>query len=142
MTTQRTKWILILTLLNVWMLVAALPSVAQTNLDSKIEMAIKTGSTNELSLHLDDAVELKLDGKEGIFSKRQAEFALKEFFGSHPPKSFQYIHKGESRKGYKYAIGTFVSEDGGKYRVYMKMKSKTVDSTEIWKIDTLDFTKE
>lgn len=111
------------------------------DLNANIRVAIKTGSSKGLINYFNSVVELKMDGKEGSYSKQQAEFVLKEFFRKYPCESFQYNHHGESPGGAKYSIGTYKYAEGT-FRVYMKLKKVKKGDEDVYVIDTLDFSKE
>lgn len=112
-------------------------SFAQNEIFSKLRLAIKAGDSKTISTYLDQSLDLKIESQEGTYSGTQAEFVLKDYFRKYPPQSFEYIHKGESPAGAKYAIGSYVS-NGGTFRVYMKLKKIGAN----YRIDTLDFTRE
>ena len=112
-------------------------AVAQDEIFTKLRLAIKAGDSKMISTHLNDQLDLKIESQEGSYSGTQAEFVLKDYFRKYPPQTFEYIHKGESPGGAKYAIGSYVS-NGGTFRVYMKLKK--VGAT--YRIVTLDFTRE
>jgi len=100
-------------------------------------MALKTGSSRELSKNFNDIIELSIDGEKSSYSKQHAEILLKEFFKKHPPSGFEYVHQGVSKEGLKYAIGNY-SFEGGVYRVYMLIKRFNGN----YMIDTLEFSQE
>ena len=111
------------------------------DLNSDIRVAIKSGSSKGLIAYFNQVVELKVDGKEGSYSKQQSEFILKEFFRKYPCTNFQYNHHGESPGGAKYSIGTY-KHSSGTFRVYMKLKKIKKGTEWVFRIDTLDFSKE
>ena len=90
--------------------------------------AIKAGSAKELAKHLNQTVDLTIDGKLESYSKAQAEFVLRDFFKEHPPTEFTIIHQGQSKGGQPYAIGQYKSGDST-YRIWMKIKA--VDKRQI-----------
>ena len=101
------------------------------------KLALKTGSSRELSKNFNDIIELSIDGEKSSYSKQHAEILIKEFFKKHPPADFQYVHQGASKEGLKYAIGNY-SFSGGEYRVYMLIKRFNGN----YLIDTIEFDKE
>lgn len=82
--------------------------------------AIKTGNANELAKYFHTNIELVIDGKEGIYSKNQAEQIVQRFFINHIPSSFEVIHEGGNTSS-KYAIGS-LKTNNGVFRVYFLIK--------------------
>jgi hypothetical protein len=101
------------------------------------KMALKTGSSKELSKYFNDIVELSIAGEKSSYNKSHAEIVLKDFFKKYPPLDFQYIHQGSSKEGLKYAIGKY-NYNGGSFRVYILIKQFNGN----YFIDTLEFSKE
>lgn len=125
-----------LILLGSFLAVSA-PVKAQSEVINNVRSAIKAGSSKELSKYLSDMVSLKIEGVQSNYSKTQAEYVLKDFFGKYRPNDFQYVHQGASEGGLKYAIGRY-SYQGGSFRVVLR--SKNMDGA--YKVSSLDFTKE
>jgi hypothetical protein len=103
----------------------------------QIKLAIQAGNSKVLSNYFSSMLEVKVDSKQSSYSKNQAYYVVKDFFKSHPAKSFQVDHKGQSPGGSTYAIGTYKSIHGD-FRVYIKLAS--VNGKKF--IDTIEFTKE
>ena len=101
------------------------------------KLALKTGSSKELSKNFNDIVELSIDGEKSSYSKQHAEILIKDFFKKHPPADFEYVHQGVSKEGLKYAIGNY-SFTGGEYRVYLLIKRFNGN----YLIDTLEFSQD
>lgn len=80
--------------------------------EDEIAVALKTGNSKGLSKHFKANIDLSVLDKEDVYSKAQAELILKDFFSKHPPKSFKVVHKGTSKQGLKYAIGTLETGKG------------------------------
>jgi hypothetical protein len=95
-------------------------SPAQQDIPRDIAIAFKVGTAKELARYFNDNLELAVGDKEDIYSKSQAERIIDNFFVDHPPKSFQFIHKG-GKEAAQYAIGKLVTFNG-EYRVYMLLK--------------------
>lgn len=110
---------------------------AQDEVINNVRLAMKTGSSKELSQYFGSIVELNFDGEKSSYSKSQAEFVLKDFFKKNPPVNFEYIHQGSSKQGFRYVIGNY-SVQGSSFRVYILFK-KDEDS---YYVDTIDFTRE
>ena len=63
-----------------------------------------------------ERVDLKVSDLDDIFSRAQAAVVLNNVFMKNQPKSFAWVHKGQSKQGMRYGIGTL--RTGGKdYRV-------------------------
>ena len=106
---------------------AANPGFGQNNeVVNQIKEAIKAGSAKELSKHLNQTIDVTIDGKLQNYSKAQAEFVIRDFFKAHPPSSFTIMHQGSSKGGQPFAIGAYISEND-KYCVWMKIKTTNKD---------------
>lgn len=116
-------------------------SYSQSKTKDKIRLALVSGNYKSLVELFNDIVELKINGKEGSYSRTQSEFALKDFFKNHPATDFHFIHHGESKGGSKYSIGDYTS-GSQKFRVYIKMKQVQRGGQKVFLIDTLDFSLE
>ena len=110
---------------------------AQDNVINNVKIAMKAGSSKELSQYFGSIVELNFDGEKSSYSKSQAEFVLKDFFKKNPPVDFEYIHQGSSKQGFRYVIGKYTI-DGSSFRVYILFKK----NEETYYVDTIDFTRE
>ncbi len=110
---------------------------AQNDVIANVRTAIKTGSSKELSQHFGSVVVLNFDGEKSNYSKSQAEFVLKDFFKKYEPLDVEYIHQGDSKKGFKYIMGKYRSENGS-FRIYILFKR----SENTFYVDTMDFTRE
>lgn len=110
---------------------------AQSDVISNVRVAMKTGSSKELSKYFNEMVELNINGAKSSYSKTQAEFVLKDFFKNNPPVDFQYVHQGASKEGIKYAIGKYTFSDGS-YRVLVLIKQIKGN----YLVDLIDFSKE
>ena len=87
----------------------------------KIADAIRSGNVSAISAGFGANVEIGIKDAQNSYSKPQAEAVLKNFFGSHTPKSFNIVHKGNSPDGAQYFIGT-LSTSAGPYRTYVYAK--------------------
>lgn len=94
---------------------------------NEVVRAIRQGNSGEMAKHFSTNVDLKLPGSEGTFSRSQAEVILKNFFSRNSPQFFSENHRGASRDGSEYVIGTYVTRNGRAYRVYFYVK-KVSDS--------------
>ena len=111
--------------------------IAQNDIISNVRTAIKSGSSKELSQYFGSVVVLNFDGEKSNYSKSQAEFVLKDFFKKYEPVDVEYIHQGDSKKGFKYIMGKYRSENGS-FRIYILFKK---DDSQYY-VDTMDFTRE
>ena len=84
--------------------------------------AVKTGNAREVAKYFAENVDLKILDKEDVYSKAQAELILKDFFTKNPVKSFTLLHKGTSKNGDQFAIGTYETSSGKKFRTYFLFK--------------------
>lgn len=110
---------------------------AQNDVISNVRMAIKTGSSKELSQYFGNVIVLNFDGEKSNYSKSQAEFVMKDFFRKYEPVDVEYIHQGDSNKGFKYIMGKYRAENGS-FRIYILFKK----SENSYYVDTMDFTRE
>ena len=86
-----------------------------------ITYAIRTGNSKSLAVYFNSTIEITLPGKEGTFSKVQAEMVIKDFFLKNPPAAFDINQKVSSSGGSQFIIGTYKS--GNKvYKVYLLLK--------------------
>jgi len=104
---------------------------------NNIGLALKSGSSKELSNFFNETIELKIEGENANYSRIQAEAIIKDFFSNYPPVDFEYIHQGSSPEGLKYLIGKY-TYTGGSFRSYILIK-KFGDK---YLIDTFDLSKE
>lgn len=84
--------------------------------------AFATGNVAAMSEHFDAKVDLTLRGKENSYSKAQAEQMVRDFFARNQAKSYQEVHRGNSKDGALYSIGSLTTA-GGTYRTYVLMKN-------------------
>ena len=96
---------------------------AATILDPYEDIAnvIRSGDAKSVSKYFSSSVDLTIISREDVYSKAQAEQILKDFFNKNTPRSFSIIHRGESKDGSKYAIGTLTTSNGN-YRTYYYFK--------------------
>jgi hypothetical protein len=76
------------------------------------------GSAESISQYFDETIELNAPGIEGLHSRDQANFILKDFFRNNPPTGFFVKHNGDSKNGAHYAIGELTTSKGV-FRVYL-----------------------
>jgi len=98
------------------------PENALDDITKNVASAIRKGSASELAVYFNSSIDLTVPGKEGSFSKAQAEQIVKDFFSKNTPKSFEIKHQGKSADGSNYAIGTLVTNNGN-FRTYFLIKN-------------------
>jgi len=99
-------------------------AVASLDVFDDIANAIRSGDSKSISRYFDTTVDLTIIDQEEVYSKVQAEQIMRDFFSKNTPKSFAIIHKGESREGARYAIGSMVTAQGITYRTYFYIKQQ------------------
>ena len=87
-----------------------------------VSAAIRAGNAAALSQSFSGNVEITIKDAEASYSKSQAEMVLKNFFGTHVPRSFSIVHQGTSPEGSKYYIGNLTTS-AGNFRTYIYAKS-------------------
>ena len=128
----RTKWLAVL----VFTLFFS-SSYAQSEDFDEIGQALEAGSSKEMAKHLNQSIDLNIDGAEATYSKAQAEGILKRFFTDFPATGFEINHKGASKSGLPYAIGQYDHENGS-FRVWIRLKK----ISEQYLIHEMSFIKE
>jgi hypothetical protein len=103
-----------------------------------IGTAIRSGDARQIARFFNSNVDLTIFNQEEVYSKAQAEMVLKDFFSKNAPKSFTIIHKGVSKEGARYAIGTLTTTQGQNIRTYFFVKESGGNSS----IQELRFEKE
>ncbi len=92
------------------------------NVSRDITTAIEKGNAKEISKFFATTVDLKIPGRDGTFSKNQAELLLRDFFENNPPEKFTIGHQGSSNDGSLYVIGHFKTQNNNTYRTYFLLK--------------------
>lgn len=100
------------------------PTEPVSDISDDVASAVKTGNASNVSKFFSANVDLKILDKEDVYSKAQAELILKDFFAKNPLKSFAVIHKGTSKTGDQFAIGTYETTAGKKFRSYFLFKKE------------------
>ncbi|MBS2100605.1 DUF4783 domain-containing protein [Carboxylicivirga linearis] len=88
----------------------SIPTNAQNDnaISTSVINAIKKGDSEALSQNFYGNIEIVLPSKTGVYSKKQAEMVLKDFFNQYPVDSFKIIHKGKKENA-SFAIGNYDS---------------------------------
>lgn len=114
-------------------LVLLYPSTAsaqteKTDAFNPIAKYIAKGDAESLSAWFADNLDISVLSRGDMASRNQARQVMKNFFGSHTPRSFQLTHTS-GRANMKYALGNlnaggenflvtiFVSSNGDSYRI-------------------------
>lgn len=103
-------------------LLLSVTSLAQT-VEENIGSAIRVGNHKELARHFDTKIDMAVLNKENSYSKAQAELIIKDFFEKNKVSGYQIIHRGKSRDGAQYAIGSLTTATGT-YRTYVLTKGE------------------
>jgi hypothetical protein len=128
----------LLVLAGLLFLLLVLPSkvYAQGEVITHTAVAIKAGSSRDLTRYFNESVEISFDGDMSSFSKTQAEFVIKDFFKRNPAQDFKLTHEG-ARDGFIYAIGRYYFSDGS-YLVFTHIRKHKGQ----YVIHRIDFTKQ
>ena len=100
-------------------------SVRALDIYDEISNAIRSGDSKQIALYFGTSIDLTLMNQEDVYSKAQAEQIVKDFLSKNAPKSFSILHKGSSKEGTLYAIGSLVTINGKTFRTsfFVKMTS-------------------
>ncbi|WP_430817741.1 DUF4783 domain-containing protein [Carboxylicivirga sp. RSCT41] len=74
-------------------------------------MLVKKADAEKLSQSFNDRIEIILPDKTAIYSRKQAEMVIKNFFNQHSVTEFQLIHQGKKDNA-SYAIANYHASDG------------------------------
>lgn len=96
-------------------------SVLAQSVEESIASAVRVGNHKELARHFDTKVDMAVLNKENSYSKAQAELIIKDFFEKNRVSGYQVIHRGKSRDGAQYVIGSLTTATGT-YRTYVLTK--------------------
>ncbi|MBL7924323.1 MAG: DUF4783 domain-containing protein [Bacteroidia bacterium] len=99
-------------------------AIAQFDALDDIANALRSGDAKSVSRYFGNTVDLTIIAQEEVYSKVQAEQVLRDFFSKNQPRSFTIIHKGESKEGARYAIGSLITNQGLNYRTYFYIKQQ------------------
>jgi hypothetical protein len=91
-------------------------SFSASDLCEDINKAIGSGDSRQLATYFANTVDLTIANREDNYSKTQAEMIVRDFFLKNPPKTFSIIHKGTSKEGTLYGIGTLTTTKGTTFR--------------------------
>lgn len=120
-----------------FLMLTTLVVLAQTEIFSPMRDAIKAGNAKELAKHLNQSVDINLEGDIKTYSKAQGEFVLRDFFKKYPVSDFAVEHTGSSKSGLQYAIGNYKSSSA-QFSVLMRVKQ----AGSVYLIHEISFVKE
>ncbi|WP_430812177.1 MULTISPECIES: DUF4783 domain-containing protein [unclassified Carboxylicivirga] len=113
----------IFTILSVLVFSSMVVSAQQTAaLPSGTIMAMKKSDAETIAASFNDRIEIILPNKTAIYSQKQAEMVLKNFFDNHTITEFQLVHQGKKDNA-SYAIANYFAADG-RYRFTFLTKQK------------------
>ncbi len=78
--------------------------LAQTPETKQIESAIRSGNSTELAKYFNSNIQLKINSKNNVYSKMQANKIINNFFVQHKPVSYQ-IKSEKQREDTKVILG-------------------------------------
>ena len=99
-----------------------LTNVYSIDIYDDISNAIKFGNSKLVAQHFGGTVDLTILSVEDVYSKTQAQIILNDFFSKNIPKSFSILHKGVSKDGATFVIGSLITDKGNSYRTYFFIK--------------------
>lgn len=104
---------------------------------TSIERAFATNNAIDITALGKEKILLNVLGKEGAYSKSQANLVLKDFFTKNPCNSFKFIFKSKESSDGSFAIGNYESK-AESFRVTIHFKKEGTD----FKIETLSIEKD
>ncbi len=87
-----------------------------------VNRAISGGNAAQLAQHFPATVALSLPSRKGNFSTAQARSIMQAFFRDHPPASFTVHSSGQTTKGGRFHLGTYVTNKGVNFSVYVLLQ--------------------
>ena len=113
----------ILTIFTFFALILS-PNESILDISDDVAAAVKTGNASNVAKFFSANVDLKILENEDVYSKAQAELILKDFFAKNPVKSFIVIHKGTSKNGDQFTIGTYETVAEKKFKTSFFFKKE------------------
>jgi len=105
------------------LLITLAVKVMALDIYEEISNAIRSGDSRQISTFFGNSLDMTIGNQEDVYSKAQAELVLRDFFAKNTPKSFLVNHKGSSKEGTLYAIGTLLTTSGKSFRTSFYLKS-------------------
>ena len=91
-------------------------SFSEPDIYDEVSNAIRSGDSKQIAAYFGTSVDLTIMTQEEVYSKTQAELVLRDFFSKNLPKTFSLLHKGSSKEGTLYAIGSLTTVKGKVFR--------------------------
>lgn len=110
------------------------PNLSDSNVPEFL-ISFKNGSSRELVRYFEQSVTININGKNGDYSRNQAEFVLEDFFRKNPPLDFYVLHQGGNPGPTVFYLARYYSNQKT-YKVLVKGNQKT-ESLKIFSIDIL-----
>ncbi|PZF72119.1 DUF4783 domain-containing protein [Taibaiella soli] len=108
--------------------VSLVSSYAQANQFASIATAIRSGDAVAITKHMDNMIDITINNSQTTYSRSQAEMVLRNFFSKNKPKNFEVERAGASgQTSGHFNIGSLITENNGKYTVYLLLKEKNND---------------
>ncbi len=104
---------------------------------TNIEKAFKLNQAKEIVSFGKDKMLVNILGKEGVYSKSQANLVLRDFFHRKPGNQFTFHFKSKESADGSFAIGKYISK-GEEFRVTIHFKK----IGEIFQIESLTIEKD
>lgn len=101
-----------------------------------LERAFSSNNASGITVSGKEKMMMNVTGKEGAYSKSQAEQVLKDFFSKKPGGTFTFIFKGKVTSDGTFAIGNYEVR-GETYRVTIHFKKEGSE----FKIESLNIEK-
>jgi hypothetical protein len=102
---------------------------SQAQIDFGKQLSKKNSQT--IVSHLSPSVDIKIEKKQDIYSRKQAEVVINDFFKKHPISSFKSIHQSTSKNGMNFLVGELNS---GKASYKLTLKFTANKESEIQSI--------
>jgi hypothetical protein len=91
------------------------------DLSSEVIEAIKKADAAKIAQFFNEKVSVKIIEQEDVYSRSQAESVLKDFFQTHPVKSFDGRPSNSQKTGNQFVVGNLVTTNGT-YRLSFLIK--------------------
>ncbi|MBK3519787.1 DUF4783 domain-containing protein [Carboxylicivirga marina] len=86
-------------------------------------MSIKNSDAEKLSVSFNEQIEIILPEKTAVYSRKQAEMVLKNFFNQNPITEFQLIHQGKKDNASFAIANYYASKSRFRFTFLTKIKS-------------------
>lgn len=120
-----------------FLVISCFGNVPKTVSIDPVKIAINAGSSGDLAAYFNSTLSLNINGKQGEYSKSQAELVMKDFFRKNAPISFSIVFKSESNSSLSSYIGDYQTSQG-----LFKVMIKVAHQNNSPRIYGLEFIKE